>query len=178
MTYKLKDLFEIIHVSTKLSSQEEINAALKIIQEVEDFTSAERDVIRAAFKNGPLDAGDVPSKAGNSRLISLGYMCPVVVKAEEGYYALTYKGSTAYRILSLIYNAAKSEHKELSEHSKQVLALNPVIDKCDLGHTFLKLENHPVNSMNRPRCPICSMSLVQNLSLPEIASTGTGKILS
>jgi len=178
MTYKLKDLFEIIHVSTKLSSQEEINAALKIIQEVEDFTSAERDVIRAAFKNGPLGAGDVPSKSGNSRLISLGYMCPIVVKAEEGYYALTYKGSTAYRILSLTDNASKSEYKELSEHSKQVLALNPVIDKCDLGHTFLKLENHPVNSMNRPRCPICSMSLVQNLSLPEIASTGTGKILS
>lgn len=175
MTYKLKDLLEIIHVSTELSSQEEINAALRIIHEVEDFTSGERDVIRAAFKNGPLDAGSIPSKASNSNLISLGYMVPVVVKGEEGYYGLTYKGSTAYRIISLIDNSTKSEYKELSEHSKQVLALNPVIDKCDLGHTFLKLENHPVNSMNRPRCPICTMNLVDNLNIIQSA---TGRIVS
>ena len=109
MTYKLKDLLEVIHVSTELSTQEEINAALKIIQEVQDFYKEEKDVIRAAFKNGPLDAGDVPSKAGNSKLISLRYMSPIVVRGDEGYYALTYKGSTAYRILSFIENTPRSE---------------------------------------------------------------------
>lgn len=178
MTYKLKDLLEIIHVSTKLSSQEEINAALKIIQEVEDFTSGERDVIRAAFKNGPLDAGDVPSKASNSRLISLRYVSPIVVRGDEGYYALTYKGSTAYRILSFIENSFKSEYKELDEHSKRVLVLNPVIDKCDLGHVFLKLEGHPLNSMNRPMCPICSMNFAKKLNLPDtpVFITVTGKV--
>ena len=31
----------------------------------------------------------------------------------------------------------------------------PVIDSCDQGHQFAKLNDHPVNSEGRPRCPHC-----------------------
>ena len=118
MSYKLKDLLDHINVSLKLSTDIEVRAALKIIEEVQDFTSDERDVIRAAYKNGPLYDGDLPSKKANSTLCNLRYMSKVIVKSEEGYNALTYKGFTAYKILTYLENIEKSQKVESDTNIK------------------------------------------------------------
>lgn len=95
----LKRLFDVLHESIELSSAEEIKTACALIIEVQAMDSAERDCLRAAFRNGPLQDGEVPSKAGRNRLLDKGIMSKVVVKGDDGYNACTYKGLWAYRLL-------------------------------------------------------------------------------
>lgn len=96
---KLKELFDVLHEDVSLSTKEEIIYACKLIIEVQEMGSGERDCIIASFEHGPLDDGDVPSKSARSSLVERGYMSKVVVKGEEGYNACTYKGAKAYRLI-------------------------------------------------------------------------------
>lgn len=95
----LEQLFDILHESVYTSSAEEIKYACRVIIDTQAMNSGERDCIRAAFLQGPLFDGDVPSKTDRDTLISKGYMVKVVVAGEEGFNACTYKGAMAYRLL-------------------------------------------------------------------------------
>jgi hypothetical protein len=97
----LKDVLAAIHESVSTSSAEEIRAACRLIVEAQAMTGAERDCIEAGFKHGPLFDGDVPSKSGRDSLINKGFMVKVVVKGEDGYNAITYKGAQAYRLFQV-----------------------------------------------------------------------------
>jgi hypothetical protein len=94
----LKELLAVLHEDIDLSSADEIKSACELIARVQSMNSAERDVIRAAFLKGPLYDGDVPSKSGRDSLLD-GFIAKVVVKGQEGFNALTYKGESAYRLL-------------------------------------------------------------------------------
>lgn len=94
----LKQLLESIHESIELSSAEELRRACELIIEVQAMDGGERDCLYAAYKNGPLFDGDVPSKAGRNSLLEKGYMAKVVVKGEDGFNACTHKGAWAYRL--------------------------------------------------------------------------------
>lgn len=95
----LADFLDVLHESVELSTANELKDAVKLIIEVQDMDSGMRDCIRAAFLNGPLDDGDVPSKSGRDALLENDYISKVVVKGEEGFNALTYKGARAYRLI-------------------------------------------------------------------------------
>jgi hypothetical protein len=100
--FKLNDLLNALHESTETSSPKEIKTACELIIRVQAMTPGERDTIRAAFKNGPLFDGDVPSKTDRDQLLEEGFIAKVVVKGEEGYNACTYKGGWAYRLLAVM----------------------------------------------------------------------------
>lgn len=104
---KLKDILNVLHESIELSSDKEIKEACKLIIEVQELRGAEIDCIYAAFKNGPLFDGDVPSKSGRDELISKGFMVKVVVKGKDGFNALTHKGAWAYRLLLKFKNCGE-----------------------------------------------------------------------
>lgn len=95
----LKELFEAIHESLETSSAAELKSACELIIEVQAMDGGERDCIYAAYKNGPLFDGDVPSKAGRNSLLEKGYMAKVVVKGEDGFNACTHKGAWAHRLM-------------------------------------------------------------------------------
>ena len=95
----LKQLLDALHESAELSSAEELQRACGLIIEVQAMDGAERDCIRASYRNGPLFDGDVPSKSGRDRLLDKGYMAKVVVKGEDGYNACTHKGAWAHRLI-------------------------------------------------------------------------------
>jgi hypothetical protein len=95
----LNKLFDTLHVNVDYFNAEEIKEACEMIIRVQAMTGDEQDVINSAFKTGPLWDGDVPSKSGRDTLLWDGFISKVVVKGEEGYNALTYKGSSAYRLL-------------------------------------------------------------------------------
>jgi hypothetical protein len=96
----LKNLLESIHESTETSSDASLAWAVKKIVRVQGMSGAERDTIRAAYRDGPLEDGDVPSKAARDALVAEGMMAKIVVKGEQGYNACTYLGALAYRLIS------------------------------------------------------------------------------
>lgn len=61
-----------------------------------NFTGAMLDSLIGMVERGPLEDGDVPSKAGRDELIRLGLAVRVVVKGEDGYTGATYAGRDAY----------------------------------------------------------------------------------
>lgn len=95
----LKQLLDAIHESTETSSAKELQSACELIIEVQAMDGGERDCLYAAYRNGPLFDGDVPSKAGRDSLLEKGYMAKVVVKGEDGFNACTHKGAWAHRLI-------------------------------------------------------------------------------
>lgn len=96
----LKELLESLHEDEKLSTDDELAWACKLIVRVQAMNSGERDTIRAAFMSGPLDDGDVPSKTARDALLAEGMLAKVVVRGHEGFNACTYRGACAYRLLN------------------------------------------------------------------------------
>lgn len=96
----LKQLLEAIHESADTSSASELKRACQLIQRVQAMDAGERDTIRAAFENGPLFDGDVPSKVSRDTLVAEGFIAKTVVKGEDGFNACTYSGAQAYRLLA------------------------------------------------------------------------------
>lgn len=95
----LKQLLDAISESTETSSAEELKRACELIIEVQAMDGGERDCLRAAYRNGPLFDGDVPSKAGRNSLLEKGCMAKVVVKGEDGFNVCTHKGAWAHRLI-------------------------------------------------------------------------------
>lgn len=61
------------------------------------LTGGMLDTLIALVEEGPLWAGDVPSKVGRDRLIAEDLAVPILVKGEEGHTAANYKGRDAYK---------------------------------------------------------------------------------
>lgn len=97
----LSELFDVLSESLETSTPNEIKSACKLIIEVQDMSSGERDCIRAAFRDGPLLDGDVPCKSSRTALVEKGYMAKVIVSGMDGYNACTYKGMWAYKLIVL-----------------------------------------------------------------------------
>lgn len=95
----LKQLLDAIRESTETSSAEQLKSACELIIEVQAMDGGERNCLYAAYRNGPLFDGDVPSKAGRNSLLEKGYMAKVVVKGEDGFNACTHKGAWAQRLI-------------------------------------------------------------------------------
>lgn len=97
----LKDMLDALREDVKLSSPEELRDACNLIIQVQAFDSGERDCIIASFKRGPLGDGDVHSKSSRNKLVENGFMAKVIVNGEDGYNACTYRGASAYRLISI-----------------------------------------------------------------------------
>ena len=95
---EINEIFAILHIDVDLSTADEIKEAFRIICTADKMNSAERDTLRAAYWDGPLFDGDVPSKTGRDALLDMGFIVKVVVGGEEGFNACTYAGASAYRI--------------------------------------------------------------------------------
>lgn len=95
----IQSLFSTVHVSLSTSSDEEIVAALRIIQMAEELTSAEISTLKALYKYGVLDDGDVASKAGRDALVEKGLAVRTIQKGEYGFNACTYKGGYIFSLL-------------------------------------------------------------------------------
>lgn len=62
------------------------------------LSGAEIDTLVALVERGPLESGDIPSKAGRSDLVGRGYAAFIVVKGEiTGVCAATVAGAEAYK---------------------------------------------------------------------------------
>ena len=101
----IKKLLAAIHSDLSLDSAEEIKANIELIARVQEMSAGERETIKAAFSDGPLYDGDVPSKSSSDALVKDGFIAKVVVKGEDGFNACTYKGRMAYRILEAMIEA-------------------------------------------------------------------------
>lgn len=100
-TATLKEMLDVLHVDTRISSTKEITEACNIITEVQNFDSGERDCIKACFLRGPLFDGDVPSKVSRNSLMEKGFIVKVVVKGEDGLNACTQKGFYAFKLIQI-----------------------------------------------------------------------------
>ena len=95
----LKHLLESIHESPETSSDASLAWAVKQIIRVQNMSGAEKDTICAAYRDGPLWAGDLPSKVARDALVAEGMMVQIVIKGEQGYNACTYLGCVAYNLI-------------------------------------------------------------------------------
>lgn len=145
----LKELLDVLHESVELSSADELKDACKLIIRTQEMSGGERDVIRAAYRNGPLDSGDIPSKSARNKLEQDGFMVRVVVNGSDGFNACTHKGAWAYRLIeaedikqesqphlsSRIYGALDDmyrETEELPEIEKLVVAVCQCEEFCQI----------------------------------------------
>jgi len=95
----LKATLAAMNIEIDLSTKSEIVHACEAIIAAQSFNACERDTLRAAYKNGPLWDGDLPSKAGRDELVSKGFMERIVVKGEDGYNACTLRGAMVYKAI-------------------------------------------------------------------------------
>lgn len=94
-------------VDTSLMTQGEIDYYNEIADLVTRYfdtysavgVGAKIDSLVALVENGPLEDGDVPSKAGRDTLIDMGLAARIIVKGEDGCTAATYKGRDVYKYL-------------------------------------------------------------------------------
>jgi hypothetical protein len=98
----LVELLDVLHESIALSTDAEIKEACELIIRAQSASSGEYEVLKAAFKYGPLHDGDVPSKTSRDSLRNDNCIAMVVSSGEEGYNACTYKGAKLYRLMKLI----------------------------------------------------------------------------
>lgn len=103
----IKLLFEAAGITPELATHSELMWAIDLIDEAQKLDSAARDTLRAAYLNGPLFDGDVPSKAGRNDLIGKGLIAKVIVKGDDGFNACTQRGFWAKRVLDAIYSEVK-----------------------------------------------------------------------
>lgn len=111
ITNKLR-LLEHIGYCVNLSTHKELEYAQGIVDDVAAMSPVALAVLRAAFRNGPLEDGDVPSKAGRDELLEGGYIAKVIVNGEQGFNACTYKGGDALKVHKYILeNSSRNEAK-------------------------------------------------------------------
>lgn len=100
MTFQ--EIYQKVFGSFETDNLDEIENNSHILKYAATLTGAEIDVLYKAFEKGPLDAGDLPSKAGAADLIRKGFLVQIISKAEDGFYACTYKGALAYKARKVI----------------------------------------------------------------------------
>ncbi len=90
-----------------LSSKSEMVDNLALMDIAVSLSSAAVETLRAAFKDGPLFDGDVPSKCGRDELLEHGLVAMVINEGGWGFNACTYKGAWAMKVI----DATKKEPK-------------------------------------------------------------------
>ena len=84
-----------------LDAPEERKANLQVIEVA--LQTNNLDTIRALFRHGPLEDGDIPSKAERDWLLENGFCEKVVVNGQWGFNACTHKGAWLNRCLDSLY---------------------------------------------------------------------------
>lgn len=125
----LSKILESIHESDETSSPEELAKAVRLIVRAGKLTGGEVDTIIGAFKNGPIYDGDVPSKSARDGLLSEGFMAKVIVKGEDGFNALTYRGAMLYSIMEAFSAGSRdTEIQNLCRARTQAIERAQVLD--------------------------------------------------
>ena len=96
---KTLELYEVVFGAVGLSTKDELIENLLLIDVAHELSPAAIATLTAAFKAGPLDDGDVPSKSGRDELVAAGLVAKTITKGEWGGNACTYKGAWAFKIL-------------------------------------------------------------------------------
>lgn len=99
---ELERFYQAVHCHPKLSTESELDYVHRLISDLPDGAK-NASTLRALYRVGPLDAGDLPSKAQRDWLMEHGYCAHIVVKGEDGYYACTGLGRDLYKLLE-VYN--------------------------------------------------------------------------
>lgn len=98
-----KPLYDLLHIDSN-SFESEYLEGKNIIEDAKRMYNHPKewggiyDTINALFHNGPLTAGDLPSKGAKAILVQYGYCTMIVVKGEDGHYALNMKGYYLFKI--------------------------------------------------------------------------------
>lgn len=112
-----KPLYDLLHIDSN-SFESEYLEGNKIIEDAKRMYNHPNewggiyDTINALFNNGPLTAGDLPSKSAKAILVQYGYCTMIVVKGEDGNYALNMKGYYLFKIFE--YMIAESKNSSIS----------------------------------------------------------------
>lgn len=107
-----KPLYDLLHVDSN-SFESEYLEGNKIIEDAKRMYNHPKewggiyDTINALFNNGPLTAGDLPSKSAKAVLVQYGYCTMIVVKGEDGNYALNMKGYYLFKIFEYMIAESK-----------------------------------------------------------------------
>lgn len=101
--------YDAAGITPELATHSELLWAINLIDEAQKLDSAARDTLRAAYINGPLFDGDVPSKVGRTNLIKKGLIAKVVIKGVDGFNACTQRGFWVKRVLDAIDSEVKDE---------------------------------------------------------------------
>lgn len=98
----IKNLLSVDHEGLDTSSDKELSQFVKMVVLAEDAIINASDTIVGLYRDGPLRDGDVPSKQERDWLLKYDLAAKVVVKGEDGYQALTYKGARVFRLMDAI----------------------------------------------------------------------------
>ena len=88
---------DIMGYPVMFSSADEIKYAMETIVQ-EDWLLKCRGALEQLYMDGPVDDGDIVSKAQRDWLIKNGYAERVIFKQSDGFTACTYKGRDALKL--------------------------------------------------------------------------------
>lgn len=97
-------VFKHVFGEEDLYSPSEIQENYDLIRKALALEPGPIEVLKVAHKQGPLDAGDIPSKSDESVLQTLGFTDRIVVRGEDGFCAVTQFGVTALEIIEFYYS--------------------------------------------------------------------------
>ncbi len=83
-------------------SKDELREVLELVEIALSLSGAAKDVLRQLRNSGPVEDGDVVSKAGRNDLINCGAAVKICVKGEQGYQACTYRGWSLAKIVEAL----------------------------------------------------------------------------
>lgn len=110
---RILKLYEAVHVLPNDSHEYKADAD-RMIQIATELSSGAREVLESAFENGPLESGDLVSKAGREECEAKGLMIQVVVKGEDSFNACTHLGAWVVRLFKT--GEFDSGKEYISEH--------------------------------------------------------------
>lgn len=113
-------IVEVLHLDIEEASDIKYVANLKetldLLFSDEHAPTYISDFLIQCYKYGPMADGDCCSKSGRDFLVAEGYAEKVIVRGEDGYQALNYKGRDLYKLYCKAVDLNK-EKKELENFS-------------------------------------------------------------
>lgn len=91
------------------TSDEEMAHQLRMMILAEDARNNALDTLISLFEQGPLFDGDVPSKTERDWLLDNDLAAKIVVKGEDGFQALTYKGREIHSLVQVMMKYAPKQ---------------------------------------------------------------------
>lgn len=96
-----KTIYQEVFCDWELSTPSEREQNIELIDDA--LMTNNIDTLRALFRRGPLEDGDLPSKTERDWLLQGGYCAKVVVNGVDGFNACTYKGAWLNRCMDSLY---------------------------------------------------------------------------